>query len=182
MTDNLRALWQLTEIKFDSDAPKWNGYFDPIGLILHGQLENPENYSYWCTPRNSITFGSTGGDGVHYGILDIGSGFTDSSPVVMTVPSCDTPNTIVGASFVDFLALGCRQGYFTLEQLIYQREMQIAALDSQDFSPYSTEDQRNMLESITHRFELLPWEDHTDRLDQLQRQYFHHVDAETELE
>jgi hypothetical protein len=179
MTDILRALWQLTEIKLDSDAPEYNGYFDPIGLILHGKLEH---WSYWCTPRNSITFASIGGDGVHYGILDIGDGFTDSSPVVMTVPCCDTPNTIVGESLIDFFALGCRQGYFTLEQLIYQREQQLAALDTRDFDPDSTEDERNMLESITERFELLPWDDHDGRLDQLQRQFFHHVDAKTEPE
>ncbi len=45
------------------------------------------NFGYWCTPSNSITFATTGGDGVHYGLLDIGSGFNDESPVVMTVPA-----------------------------------------------------------------------------------------------
>ena len=177
MTDTLRSLWQLSEIQLDSDAPTWNGYFDPIGLILHGKLEN---WEYWCTPRNSITFASTGGDGVHYGLLDIGGGITDGSPVVMTVPMCDTPNTIVGESLLDFLSLGCRQGYFTLEQLIYQRERQLAALDTGDFDPDSTKEERDMLESISHRFDLLPWPEHCGRVEELQGRFLHHVDAKTE--
>ena len=177
MTDTLRALWELTEIQLGEGSPEWNGCFDPIGLILHGKLES---WEYWCTPRNSITFASTGGDGVHYGILDIGAGFSDASPVVMTVPMCDTPNTIVGESLLDFLALGCRQGYFTLEQLIYQRDLQLAALDSQDFDPDATEEERGMLESISLRFDISPWSDHASKLEQLRRRFLHHVDAKTE--
>jgi len=177
MTNILGALWELTEIQLDDDAPEWNGCFDPIGLILHGKLEN---WGYWCTPSNSITFASTGGDGVHYGILDIGAGFTDSSPIVMTVPMCDTPNTIVGESLLDFLALGCRQGYFTLEQLIYRRDRQLAALDSQDFDPEATNEERSMLESISQRFALAPWKDHASKFEALQGRFFHHVDAKTE--
>ncbi len=179
MTTTLLALWQLTEIQLDKNAPEWNGYFDPIGLILHGRLENR---GYWCTPRNSITFASTGGDGVHFGLLDIGSGFTDSAPVVMTVPMCDTPNTVVGVSLIDFLALGCRQGYFALEQLVNDRETRLAALDSKDFDPYYTENERNMLKSISLRFGLSPWENHADRLSELQRQFFHYIDAQVEPE
>jgi len=177
MTDNLRALWELTEVRLGDDAPEWNGCFDPIGLILHGTLKN---WDYWCTPQNSITFASTGGDGVHYGILDIGSGFTDSSPIVMTVPMCDTPNTIVGESLLDFLALGCRQGYFTLEQLIYQRDRQLAALDSQDFDTNATKEEHRMLESISQRFGLVPWSDHENKLEALRNSLFHHVDAKNE--
>jgi len=66
MTETLTKLWALTESELSEGALEWNDFFDPIGLILLGKLENLE---YWCTPTNSITFASTGGDGVHYGLL-----------------------------------------------------------------------------------------------------------------
>src|SRR5688572_18028969 len=39
---------------------EWNTFFDPIGLVL--QLP-PTNWEYWCTPKNSLTFATTSGDG-----------------------------------------------------------------------------------------------------------------------
>ena len=177
MTETLIKLWSLTDEPFSDDAPDWNGFFDPIGLILHGNLEC---FDYWCTPTNSTTFASTGGDGVHYGLLDIGEGFADSSPVVMTVPMSDTPNTIVGANLLEFLALGCRQGYFSLEQLIYQRDNKVAALDSGEFDPEAGEDEIQLLTSISSAFDLKSWADNDSRLRSLEDEFFGRVTAKIE--
>ena len=114
----LQQLWDLAGGDPDDTSCDWNGTFDPVGLVL---LAPPRNEGYWCTPTNSLTFAITGGDGVHYGLMAINGEFTDLSPVVMTVPMCDTPNKIVGANLKEFLALGCRYGYFALEQLVYRK-------------------------------------------------------------
>ena len=74
-----------------------------------------------ATPRNSRIFAHTGGDGVHYCLLDAAPPSTDV-PVVMVVPaSPDTAQLIVGDSLDEFLALGSVSGFFFLEQLVYDR-------------------------------------------------------------
>ena len=114
------------------------------------------------------------------GLLDIGEGYADASPVVMTVPMCDTPNTIVGANLLEFLALGCRQGYFSLEQLIYQRDAEIAALDSGLFEQDEDDDEIGLLTAITNQFDLMPWSDHEARLRSLHDQFFGFVQVKVE--
>ena len=59
---------------------------EEIGLLLHSKSART---AYWCTPVNVVTFASTGGDGVHFSLLDLGDGAGDSSPVVMTVRVAD---------------------------------------------------------------------------------------------
>lgn len=90
---------------------------ETIGLLLEPNLAR---WSYEATPSRSLTFASTGGDGVHYSVLtDVGR----PGPIVMTVPmNFDEPNVVVGADLRDFLSLGCHFGYFALEQLVYDRE------------------------------------------------------------
>ena len=90
---------------------------DDVGFFLHADLEHG---GYRCSPLGSVAFASTGGDGVHFSLLDVGAGITDESPVVMTVPmalSEPNPNWIVGENLRDFLTLGIGGGFFTLEQL-----------------------------------------------------------------
>ena len=92
-----------------------------LGLIIHRHLDR---LSYESTPSNVWTFASTGGDGVHFSLLDLGEGPTESSPVVMTVPMAfgdREPNWVLGESLRDFLALGRGIGYFSLDQLAYGR-------------------------------------------------------------
>ena len=109
-----RRLWSLAErVAVQSDVDP-GCVFEDVGLLLHHE---PVQWEYSSTPVNSVTFASTGGDGVHYGCVDDsgGEGF-----VVMTVPmGFDHPNVVVGADMVDFLRLGYHCGYFVLEQLSY---------------------------------------------------------------
>lgn len=169
LPSTLLHLWDLTGVgPTDTDVPDWNTTFDPIGLIL---LARPKNYGYWCTPQNSLTFATTGGDGVHFGLVAINDEFTEKSPVVMTVPMCDTPNTIVGANLVEFLSLGCLFGYFALEQLIYDRQETLQELERCRFNPAYESDERKMLQTLSLAFKLSPWLEPEQRLEELEALY-----------
>ena len=160
----LQQLWKLAGGDPTDAGSDWNDVFDPVGLIL---LAPPRNYGYWCTPLNSLTFATTGGDGVHYGLLSTNGEFTDFSPVVMTVPMCDTPNTIVAANLKEFLALGCRFGYFGLEQLVYDRHTTLQELGLARFDPEAGQNKRVLLQRIASTFNVEPWAAPGRRLDEL---------------
>jgi len=95
-------------------------FMDYVGLEpIHQNFRN-----YDCTPVNTSVFASTGGDGVHYSILEISDLI---QPVVMTVPmnagpSIKSSNRILGANLNEFLSLGYYNGWFPLEQLCYDPE------------------------------------------------------------
>ncbi|MBH9579386.1 hypothetical protein [Inhella proteolytica] len=164
----LRKLWGLTGSDPECASADWNDFFDPIGLIL---LAPPRNYGYWCTPLNSLTFATTGGDGVHYGLLALDGQFTDFSPVVMTVPMSDTSNTIVGANLKEFLALGIRFGYFGLEQLVYDRHNTMQELELPNFDQEMSQRERSLLNLISSEFNIRPWSRVDQRLKELQAQF-----------
>lgn len=161
----LRQLWDLAGGNPDDPSCDWNDTFDPVGLIL---LAPPRNEGYWCTPTNSLTFATTGGGGTHYGLLATNGELTDLSPVVMTVPMSDTPNTIVGANLKEFLALGCRYGYFALEQLVYDEDATLKELELARFDPEYEQHERDLLQRISSTFNLKPWQSPTEHLQQLQ--------------
>lgn len=160
----LLRLWSLTGRSPADPASGWNHYFDPIGLIL---LAPSGKNHYWCTPTNSLPFATTGGDGVHYSLVSAGDGFTDFSPVVITIPMCDTPNLVVGANLKEFLCLGCRFGYFSLEQLVYDRERTLKEIASGRFDPEQEEKERRLLRKVTDAFNLKPWSNPAARLEEL---------------
>lgn len=66
--NDLHQLWKLTGEDITEYSEDENHYYDPIGLIL---FKDVACWNYWCTPTNTLTFATTGGDGVHYGILRI---------------------------------------------------------------------------------------------------------------
>ena len=128
--------------------------FESIGLFLEDPLE-PGRWDYDCTPVGATTFASTGGDGVHFSALAGGV-------IVMTVPmQWADPNHVLGESLGEFLALGCRTGYFGLEQLAYQRAKTIEVL--QQSSPPGD----SLLDGIIATFSLRPWPDVAGRLAEL---------------
>ena len=87
---------------------------EPLGLMVQ---PDGGNFDYWCTPVNSVTFAATGGDGVHFGLLDADT--LPTTPVVMTVPMTDAPNLVLADDFHGFLRLGYHAGFFFLEQFVY---------------------------------------------------------------
>ena len=138
------------------DAP------EDLGLLLTPALK-PSGYD--ATPACCSTFAWTGGDGVHFSIAELGALKT---PIVMTVPmNFDAPNLVIGKDLRDFLALGLRTGYFTLEQLVYNREAAIADLAEFELGGPA----RACLEEIRRAFGLVPWSNVRARLDSLQIEY-----------
>lgn len=113
----LNRVWGLADREGERRSTRPDLVFDPVGLILIRPLEK---WGYDSTPVNSQSFAHTGGDGVHFGLIDLGVGISEDSPVVMTVPMAANPkNVILGENLFDFLCLGCESGYFMLEQLSY---------------------------------------------------------------
>jgi hypothetical protein len=135
---------------------------DSLGLWLADDLDPG---GYWCTPVNSVMFASTGGDGVHFSLIDVGSGFGERSPIVMTVPMSADPNWIVGEDLLDFLSLGLDGGYFVLGSFAYGADWDIEVRGSAGPSLLP------LLEDLAERFGLRPWENVAERLRVLDRRY-----------
>jgi hypothetical protein len=136
-----------------------------IGLFLHNP---PKNAGYRSTPGNSITFASTGIDGVHFGSITNGNRFDPWSPVVMTTPmSLEKPNHIVGETLFDFLCLGCRHGYFCLGNLHMHFDDTIQKYQD---PPEGFGDERceKILQTMTRELSLEPWPDVRQHLLDLQ--------------
>ena len=173
----LEKLWLLTgseRSKFDDSE---NLFFDSIGLNLFKTLEC---WGYWCTPTNTLSFATTSGDGVHFGFLCQEGISLDESPIVMTLPSADTPNIIVGENLLDFLSLGCRAGYFELELIEYEPEFHIPFLDSQSYSEEATKEEMQLLKLIESEFNLKPWLGHASRLLELKNKYLEQLEFSEE--
>ena len=133
-----------------------------IGLILAADLKAS---GYDATPECCATFAWTGGDGVHFSLADLGE---KGTPVVMTVPmEFDTPNLVVGQDLRDFLSLGLWTGYFTLEQLVYDRADALANRDACDLGGPA----HAALLDLCTSFDLTPWTDISGRLDWLQIEF-----------
>lgn len=149
---------------------------DPIGLNLHEELGNID---YFCTPLNTVTFASTGGDGVHFGLLSEED--SSAAPVVMTVPCADSNakkcNLVLGESLFEFLCLGVNRGFFSLEQLAYDREKTIKLYSSRLFlkDEYDAQEQE-LLNALKTEFGLQPWPEIDGRLRELERQYLPKLD------
>jgi len=168
MTDQLAKLWKLAK-RMAKKRQDPSGVFGEIGLFLHKSPAPP----YDSTPKGSITFASTGGDGVHYGLLRIGTARGEAMPVVMTVPmNFDNLHLIVGEDLIDFLALGSRVGYFSLEQLTYDYQQSIDWLEnSSDYNKGLGADERHLLDGLCKEFGLHPWLDVDEKLQRLNTKY-----------
>jgi hypothetical protein len=154
----------------ESDAAP-EDVLDPIGLLLRDP-SSPEWGRYESTPRNAVTFAGTGGDGVHYSVVE---GVVGARPVVMTVPmNWDNENLVVGEDLVDFLALGSRCGYFVLEQLTYSLETSIRDIESGELGvePEGVE----LLDRLRTHFGVRPWPSIGSRLTDLEARYRHLLD------
>lgn len=162
---NYPRLLKLAERLSSRTRPGPESVFDPIGLRL--QLP-PERWDYHCTPLNSVTFASTGGDGVHFGFLEVQG--CASSPVVMTIPLSDINNVIIGEGLFEFLCLGVGRGYFALEELAYNREAAAALLNGEVDEEMDSDEVR-LLHLLRQEFRLEPWPEVEGRLHALEQKY-----------
>jgi hypothetical protein len=167
-------LWQLAERIASPTCEHPDFVFMPIGL----RLENPAQAHAWdypTTPINVAAFASTGGDGVHFSVINT-SDARGPAPVVMTVPmALDNPNHIVGNDLREFLALGRRTGYSCLERLAYPwgRPEVITQLQSDRLPPDIEE--AVLLGHLTDEFDLHPWRNIEQRLEELDAAYRRHL-------
>jgi hypothetical protein len=126
----LSALWDVADDLGRAASNSGDFALDPVGLLLVRPLER---WGYDCTPVNSVTFAHTGGDGVHFGLLQVDGVAPASSPIVMTVPGVfDDCNRIVAGDFDEFLSVGAINGWFSLEQLAYDLDDALAYLATPD--------------------------------------------------
>jgi hypothetical protein len=173
----LEKLWSIAEIEAKKLGSDFSFIFDPVGLILRRPIERER---YEATPDNSLAFATTGGDGVHYSLLQLERDAGDLSPVVMTVPmNFGHENLIVGSDMKEFLCLGCQVGYFFLEQLTYDQSDTIYWLthpdegfDGLNREPYGDVIRmKYLLNLLSEELNLNPWEEFEQRLNYLQSQY-----------
>lgn len=143
-----------------------------VGLILR---RDEGRLAYDSTPLNADSFAETGGDGVHFSVLSVNGCSPDASPIVMTVPMATECNFVVGADFVDFLSLGCRFGYFALEQLAYDRDQTIDCIQSGKHALAESAESDSLLAALRTRFNLRPWSDVGGRLTALHGMYMNRV-------
>jgi hypothetical protein len=174
---SFQKLWQLANREAKSKDHDPQDIFGDVGLFLTYPPLHDSPYLYDCTPSNSSTFGSTGGDGVHFSFLHLNDSLHQNVPVVMTVPTnySAEKNWVLGADLLEFLVLGCQVGFFVLEQIAYTRTRMNESqkrypINFSDFEPVSSED-RVLLDVIAKEFSLSPWTRLTERLDELEREF-----------
>jgi hypothetical protein len=139
--------------------------YDTVVAFGFEVLESPVNWDYHCTPVNGLTFGATGGDGIHLSLLTSGPG---AGAVVLTVPPGDPDNIILGADFASFLRLGYFGCFGWLEVLAfdpvagdteYRDSVRVSSMTAQ------------LRDALRSTFALQPLADVTRYLADLQRQY-----------
>ncbi len=174
LLDELRKFAKPLESKYSSSFRPGLGI---VGLTIHWPLV--ANYYDWCTPLNSWVFGSTGGDGHHFGLLERNSCIALDSPVVLTTPDNCGNSVIVGANLHEFLCLGCREGYFNVCRLANQESNSDRGAIQPEWWPTthwqnesidSDKEPRELLAALREKFELTPWQI-PGRFAELQKMY-----------
>ena len=188
MIHGLEKLWSIAEAEASRRESNISFVFEPIGLILRRPLKKE---LYESSPKHARTFAVTGGNGVHFSLLQVNGEITDLSPVVMTVPmNFGNENLIVGQDLEDFLSLGCQVGYSFLELLTYgdSRNEAIYWLTDPDdwFESHKGElgggekigEMKILLGLIRSEIGLSPWEDVEKRLKSLNETYGLHLETD----
>jgi hypothetical protein len=133
------------------------------------------DYRYDSTPINSVTFAATGGDGVHFGLLAMDNEMHGRQPIVMTVPMV-SKNIILADTLDEFFGLGFYNGWFGLEQLVYDFNRTINDYSTQDES--LTIQEKNFLELIKTELKFKHEPLTKERLDTLAALYQDNVSVE----
>jgi hypothetical protein len=176
--DKLEQLWSIAEIEAKRGGLQIQFVFEPIGLIL---IKPVKQEQYESTPKNSMAFATTGGDGVHFSFVQLYGEAVDQSPIVMTVPmNFGSENLIVGTDFEDFLCLGCEVGFSFLEQLTYNDSKAEAIhwlshpdewFESHNVDPVDIDNDKKLLKLLRTEFNLQPWDNIEIKLQSLEDEY-----------
>ena len=159
----------------DKDAARlfpWTKQYGPglgsIGLGFCRKLM-PNYYESW-TPNNCWTFAGTGGDGVHFSLLERDGRIRDDSPVVVTQPA-GFRSCIVGESLYDFLCFGVNPIFRAFE--IIGPEWEPTKAWGKLFAP--RQEEQEVLGFLIDRFRLKPWAD-KKRFRRLQETFLMELD------
>lgn len=158
-------------------APRFGRFaLGNVGLTLNKQLDQ---FRYWCTPLNCVTFANTGGEGVHFSFLLDNDEVRASSPVVVTIPEM-AQTFIVGEDLFDFLCLGVHRGYFGLEQLAFYPKLTLKVFTNPEWQPTQswhgsvgfvpTDAHKRLLAFLKSELGLKPWPN-AARFAMLQKRY-----------
>lgn len=148
-----------------------NLYFDYAGIIP----EDDENSRYDSSPTNTKVFSRTGGDGVHYSILELSDKI---QPIVMTVPmnfgnSMNHYNWIIGENLNEFLSIGILNGWFPLEQLCYNNKWVIEFYENENSDiEYQNDGDIQFVRKLQKRFRIRHVPLNNTRLKVLEDKYF----------
>ncbi|RGE41425.1 hypothetical protein DZC30_18540 [Comamonas testosteroni] len=153
---------------------------DYCGLLL--EIPPQRNYIDWCTPRNVLTFATTGGDSVHYSYLVDERLPEGVCPIVMTLPCVYDTLTgpdgqsvtkalswVIAESFQEFFDYGYYVGWFSLEQMYYDEQEGPAYFlqPSEDFGDIGTQ----QLPLLHRALNMKPVPPTLERFAQLQQKY-----------
>jgi hypothetical protein len=111
-------------------------WLDALGIRLE-ELNSLANGGYYCTPKNTLMFASTGMDGEHFSFLVCDDAIDSESPIILTVP-CNydgNTNVVVAKDFRTFLCLGLRHGFFALGEFAYHPEEAIHVYTNAHWKP-----------------------------------------------
>ncbi|QDT63517.1 hypothetical protein [Calycomorphotria hydatis] len=138
---------------------------DQIGIIPSFPLQW---HGYLQTPLNSACIGSTGGDGTHFSLIEVGGRITEDSPVVVTYP-CDDQSYVVAESLYDFLCLGLHYGYFNYMDVFWDQSN--ASRTGWWFADDLEEDDRQLLKQLAEELNLKPLPPTAINRDALEEKY-----------
>ena len=157
--DQIKARWGKNFYK----------YIDYCGLVPVRPLQN---YGYFCTPKNSLTFATTCGDGVHFGIMKDKNGEINVGPVIMTVPMFSKNNIVIAGDLDEFFSLGYYVGWFALEQIVYDIDETIDYYSRTDSDPEMEKEEYLFLEIIRKELPINHKPLSKERLKELEQRYF----------
>lgn len=155
-------------------------YFDYAGMIPI----NDKTFRYDSSPINTEVFATTGGDGVHYSILEISEKI---QPVVMTVPmnfgdSMRDYNWIIGENLNEFLSIGYFNGWFPIEQLCYDNEWAIDFYSKENMEEdYQNDADIQFVKKLRSKFGYDHVPLNNERLNELADNYFQYLRFNSEF-
>ena len=161
----IEDFWKVDDLIKEKWGRKYFNYISYCGL---NPVRPLERYDYFCTPKNTQTFATTGGNGVHFGIVD------NSGPIVMTVPMASENNAVVATDLEEFFSIGYHVGWFGLEELVYDFEATITYFNEPD-NDLDVEELR-FLKLMRDQLKLSHFPLTAERLSHLKNQYFESLD------
>ena len=137
--------------------------------------EENENERYACSPLNTKVFCRTGGNGVHFSILELSRNI---QPIVMTVPmnigkSMNDYNKIIAENINEFLSIGYYNGWFHIEQLCYDNKWVIEFYSTENMDEeYKNDGDIQFVKKLRKHFNVNHKPLNNKRLKELEIKYF----------